>query len=244
MAATTEEVSMEKVDCVDETTTFTSVLDCVFVGDADELTDDELNITVSGVKNVYNNLQSQSVCDQLFRAITHVSLPEEVEVADDGTTDTDKDRNILLRYKVTGNCRGCPDPLLFEDSINRDPSSSRALMVDDGTRTLLSFLEEDNRELETMKSCTCPVGAEQRGLVQSDFVDGYNVWIENKREEGKLSHLRELLRLTEEGSFPTEAQAPSSGARLPTWHKNNIIGSLSVSMLYSVAVIVLFRKMF
>ena len=53
---------------------------------------------------------------------------------------------------------------------------------------------------------------EKRGLVQSNFVDGDNGWIEEKRDEGELTNLRELLSLTEGKSFTTGSQVPSNGA--------------------------------
>ena len=198
----------------------------------DELTNAEIAITVKGIQNVYNELQSESVCDQLFRVITSVGVPEAVP---DDETKADKSKGEFeLRYEVTGQCWMCQDPLLFDDSINRDPG--RALL--EGSSLSLPFMED--RKLE-ITSCTCPVGAETRGRVQSDFVEGYNKWIEKKIEEGKLTNLRELLSLTEEGSFPTESQTPSNGA--PCSH-NNFSGALPVVILHALAAMVFLRKVF
>ena len=116
---------------------------CRVVTITDSLTDDELNITVSAVKNVYNRLMSQSVCDQLFQAVTSVSIPE---IVPDSGNDAGE---MILRYFVTGSCRGCPEPLLFEDSINHDAFPSRALL--DTASPSIPFLNEE-RDLQTSSS--------------------------------------------------------------------------------------------
>lgn len=215
---------VEEIECVDETTTFSSVLDCIFVTDGDELTEAELNMTVRGVKTVYNDLQSEAVCDTLFRAITSVGVPEVVPV---------NDTTSVLRYEVTGYCRGCPEPVLFEDSINSD-ISGRALSAGQSSSSLVPSFVQD-RELVT--TCTCPVGAERRGPVQSDFVDGYNEWIELKTEEGEIENLRELLSLTEEGTFVTEPSADSNGAPASSFG-----GAFPLVLFYSFAAMKVLRK--
>jgi len=88
------------------------------------LTDDVFNITVLAVKNSHNYLMSaQSVSDQLFRAVTSVSIPE--IVPDSGN---DAWGEMILTYLVTDSCRGCPEPLLFEDRINRNKFPDRVLL--------------------------------------------------------------------------------------------------------------------
>mmetsp|Transcript_31445 Transcript_31445/g.53646 ORF Transcript_31445/g.53646 Transcript_31445/m.53646 type:complete len:221 (+) Transcript_31445:95-757(+) len=194
-----------EVACLDEATPFTSVLDCVFIGNAAELTEAELNLTVRGVKSNYNKLQSapNSVCDQLFRAITSVSLPEMLPPA--GSMSSAQEE-FVLRYEVSGQCRGCPDDtVLFEDSINRDNRPGRMLTGQSYSPSLSFFMED--RNLQTT-SCTCPAGAEIGGPVMIDFIDGYNKWIENKTEEGEMFNLKQLLRLSE------PSPNPKSGAQI------------------------------
>lgn len=182
-------------------------------------------MTVNGVKTVYNDLQAETVCDTLFRAITSVEMPEVVPV---------NETTSVLRYEVRGTCRGCEEPVLFEDSINRDVSGGRAL----SGGPVPSFMD-NGRELVT--TCTCPAGADTRGLVQADFVAGYNEWIELKTEEGVVENLQELLGLTEEGTFVTASPEPTStinGALSP-----NFCGSFPRVLLYSFFTVKMLKKM-
>ena len=120
-----------------------------------------------------------NVCNQLFRAVSDVSMQK--LVPDSGI----KAGELVLRYEVTGSCRGCPEPLLFEDSINCDATSSRVLL-DTASSSRLVFKEE--RELQTT-TCTCVTGVVRRGVVQSKFIDGFNEWIEERKDEGELTNL-------------------------------------------------------
>ena len=53
-----------------------------------------------GVQTVYNEQMPPSVCDQLFRTITSVGVPESVP---DGETVADASKGEFeLRYEVTG----------------------------------------------------------------------------------------------------------------------------------------------
>jgi len=166
------------------------------------VTDDELNITVAAIKDIYNFIMKMNECDELFRAVSDVSTPELVPDSES------KEGELVLRYEVTGSCRGCPEPLLFEDSINCDATSSRVLL-DTASSSRLVFKEE--RELQTT-TCTCVTGVVRRGVVQSKFIDGFDEWIEERKDEGELTNLRELLSLTKGGSFTTGSQAPSNSA--------------------------------
>jgi hypothetical protein len=60
---------------------------------------------------------------------------------------------MKFEFEITGSCRGCPKPVLFEDSINRNRSPVRVLEFDVKNRPLLT-------------TCTCPAGVEGRGLGQ------------------------------------------------------------------------------
>jgi len=98
--------------------------------------------------------------------------------------------------------------LFFEDCINRDATSSRVLL-ETASSSRLAFKEE--RELQTT-TCTCVTGVERGGMVRSNFVDGFNERFEETKHDGELTNLRELLSLTEGGSFTTGSQAPSNSA--------------------------------
>ena len=142
---------------------------------------------------------------QLFRTISSVGVPESVP---EGETVADASKGeIELRYEVTGSCRGCPEPKLFEDSINRDPMPGRRAWMDHNTKyehhtDSLPFW--DTRQLQ-VTSCTSPVDSELRSPKQNNFINEYNRWIEGKMEEGTITNLRELLSLTETGSFTAES---------------------------------------
>jgi len=59
---------------------------------------------------------------------------------------------MILRYLVAGSCRGCPELLLFEDSINRDAFPDR-ILLDIAAAHVMPFLKEEG-DIQT-SSCTC-----------------------------------------------------------------------------------------
>ena len=93
-----------------------------------------------------------------------------------------------------------------------------------------------------MTSCTCPADSELRGPEQTDFLNGYNNWIETKTEEGKITNLRELLSLSESGSFSTESQGPSNNGMRANAHfcADN---AFPVVLFYSILAVVFGRRL-
>lgn len=120
---------------------------CVSLLSTDALTDAERNMTVRGFETVYNDLQGESVCDSLQRLVLNVSAPI-IRQVDDSVANSSKGE-FVLSYEITGSCRGCPKPVLFEDSINRNQSPARLLEFDAYNRSLVT-------------TCTCPAGVEER----------------------------------------------------------------------------------
>ncbi|KAL3787932.1 hypothetical protein ACHAWO_001081 [Cyclotella atomus] len=116
---------VQRIDCEDEVTEYKTVLDCVFVGNPRKLTNSERKKTVDGIETVYNKLQAEKVCDSLQRRVVSVSAPIRKRV--NKNVADPSEGGFVLSYEVTGSCRGCPEPLLFEDSINRNQSPRRAL---------------------------------------------------------------------------------------------------------------------
>jgi hypothetical protein len=160
----------------------------------DALTDAERNITIMGFQSVYNKLQAENVCDSLQRLVLNVSQPT-VKQVDESVADPSKGE-FVLSYEITSSCRGCPEPVLFEDSINRDQSTGR----------VLGFGETElYRELAT--TCTCPAGVEDRGLVEDDFVNAYQNWIDEKMAVDELENLSGLLSLSETGTFTADTSS-------------------------------------
>ena len=151
-----------------------------------------------GFRTVYNKLQAESVCDSLQRLVVDVSAPTvrqvDVSVADPSLGE------FILSYEITGSCRGCPEPLLFEDSINRDQSPNRELI----------FLETMHNVRGLVTTCTCPAEGEDRGLEQDDFVNAYQMWIDRKLEMDELENLNGLVGLSETGTFNVMAADEST----------------------------------
>ncbi|KAL3799113.1 hypothetical protein HJC23_002241 [Cyclotella cryptica] len=206
-------IPTKEIQCVDETKTFVSVVDCVFVGDVDALTIAEADLTVSGFKTVYNELQAESVCDSLQRLVLNVSTPTVVQV-NDTVADPSKGE-FVLRYEITGSCRGCPEPVLFDDSINRNPSTSRLSLGHNG------------RELAT--TCTCPAGGEDRGLEQDDFVNAYQNWIDEKVALDHVENLSGLVSLSESGAFTAAGIDDSSAGAASTVTSLMLVYSLIIT---------------